>query len=722
MTSSPGPVGSAAQLPHALRGLREGSVVGGYRLVRRMGAGGMGVVWDATDGGGRHVAIKVLHPQVAADPVSRRRLEREAAVLSRVKDERVARILDIEPAPDGDSPAFVVTELVDGPTLQYEVDHEGPYDPAQDAVELADLAHGLVGALAAVHQAGVIHRDLKPSNVMLGAKGPVLIDFGIAQSEDDTRLTRTGQVTGTPGFIPPEMLDGGQPDAEVDRYACVGVILFALTGQAPFGSGPWQTVFRRVYDGTPELGDLPEKWPALAVAFTNALHPRVDRRMRVEDLLTVLDEVADGGTGEWAVKEILGPDALGVDEEETDTGSFPVVHYAGAGPQASSPGQTDAAYGSTGYSAGSGQPSALADSAAASAPSPAPSTASAQSSGYGVYGNSGVLPPAILPGGQYGSVSTPSPQVLASAGSAGGAWAQQHAAQSVQADPKGAMYGGTPVAHAVPSAPSLPSVVAYYGAGGAPSAFTGAEAVSTPSAQSAAYAQNDRWGVGTTGGYGPGVGALGYAAVGQEALPGVLPEWARGPEKCSGLTAAVGVFLLILALMRPFWVMILVALWEVIAGVVGRADDALRWRRLQQGRTDGDTAGQLLRSPWYLLRSLLAAFFTQLVGLLVAGVCFMLASNWIGFDGEGIPHLTLRQTYSRIALMMVGVTACYMLVTWFVPWGKPTRRGSAIMLGRAVPKGWLRVLVGLVVLMLAVLSTILLAQGYLPPMTLSPLR
>jgi len=256
--------------PVTLNKLRAGTLVGGYRLLRRLGAGGMGVVWEATDEGGRHVAMKILHPQIAADPTARRRLDREASVLARVRDTRVARILDIETGDGSLGITFVITELVEGPTLQHEVEHEGVYDLTTDARDLADLAHGLVDSLRAVHSAGVIHRDLKPSNVMLGAQGPVLIDFGIAQVADDVRLTQTGQVTGTPGFIPPEMLDGGEPTADVDWYACAGVLLFTVTGLAPFGSGAWQVVFRRVYAGTPELGDLERTCPALARAFTHA--------------------------------------------------------------------------------------------------------------------------------------------------------------------------------------------------------------------------------------------------------------------------------------------------------------------------------------------------------------------------------------------------------------------------------------------------------------------
>jgi len=294
--------------PVTLSKLRAGTSVGGYRLLRRLGAGGMGVVWEATDEGGRHVAMKILHPQIAADPTARRRLDREASVLARVRDTRVARILDIETGDGSQGITFVITELIEGPTLQHEVEHEGVYDLTTDARDLADLAHGLVDSLRAVHAAGVIHRDLKPSNVMLGAQGPVLIDFGIAQVADDVRLTQTGQVTGTPGFIPPEMLDGGEPNADVDWYACAGVLLFTVTGLAPFGSGAWQVVFRRVYGGTPELGNLEEECPALARAFTAALAPEAENRLSPDGLLEVLDEIAEGGTGQEAVDRLLGPE------------------------------------------------------------------------------------------------------------------------------------------------------------------------------------------------------------------------------------------------------------------------------------------------------------------------------------------------------------------------------------------------------------------------------
>ena len=308
------PTGAASfNTPANVGALHPGSVVGGYELVRRLGEGGMGVVWSARDGGGQRVAIKILHPHIAAEPTSRQRLQREAQVLGRIKDDRVARVLDMEIS-DTDA-CFVVTELVNGPTLQAAVEQEGPYDLETERENYQELAHALVGALQSVHKCGVLHRDLKPANVMLGESGPVLIDFGIAQVSDDSRLTKTGQVTGTPGFISPEMLDGAAPDREADWFACTGVLLFALTGQAPFGEGPWQNVFQRVYNGKPFLGELADTHPDLAQAFTLALAPERGQRLEIGDLLRVIDgEPLSALQGSAAQTEVL-----------SHTASLPVV-------------------------------------------------------------------------------------------------------------------------------------------------------------------------------------------------------------------------------------------------------------------------------------------------------------------------------------------------------------------------------------------------------------
>ncbi|WP_166850633.1 serine/threonine-protein kinase [Isoptericola sp. BMS4] len=233
-------------------GLPAGAEVGGYTVVRALGRGAMGAVYEAVDGGGHAVALKVLHAHVDADPAGRERLRREAAALQRLRHPAVAQVLDAEL----DGPyAFVVTELVDGVTLEDEVDARGPLD----AADLFSLADQLADALEAVHAAGVVHRDLKPSNVMVTAAGPVLIDFGIAQGPGDARTTSTGFVMGTPGYIAPDLLDGGDPAEHTDWWSWAALLAFAATGRSPFGVRPTELVLRRSREGRADLVGLPSR-------------------------------------------------------------------------------------------------------------------------------------------------------------------------------------------------------------------------------------------------------------------------------------------------------------------------------------------------------------------------------------------------------------------------------------------------------------------------------
>ncbi|WP_454296211.1 serine/threonine-protein kinase [Salana multivorans] len=262
----------------------EGDVVGGYTLVRRLGAGGMGAVWEAQDGRGGTVALKLLHPAISADPDARVRLAREVANLNRLRGARVSRVLDAEL--EGDLP-FVVTELIDGLTLEDSVSQEGPFDP----VDLYPLATGLAEAVTAVHRAGLMHRDIKPGNVMVTYSGPVLIDFGIAQLAEDTRLTHTGFVTGTPGYLDPATLSGGELGAEGDWYSFAAVLLFAATGRAPFGRERMEVVLARMTAGTPDVAGLPG---LVASAFTAALARDPAARPAPRELIAILRRWAEG--------------------------------------------------------------------------------------------------------------------------------------------------------------------------------------------------------------------------------------------------------------------------------------------------------------------------------------------------------------------------------------------------------------------------------------------
>ncbi len=733
-----------------LSALRAGSLIGGYRLVRRLGAGGMGVVWEVADGEGNHVAMKILHPQIAADPTARRRLDREASVLARVRHSSVARILDIETGDSdgGSGVTFVITELVDGPTLQYEVDHEGAYDLTTDIRDLSDLAHGLVEALTEVHTAGVIHRDLKPSNVMLGAQGPVLIDFGIAQVADDVRLTQTGQVTGTPGFIPPEMLDGDDPSPGVDWYACAGVLLFAVTGRAPFGSGPWQAVFRRVYAGTPELGNLEGDSPALARAFAAALAPTSKDRLPIEDLLAVIDEIADGGTGEKALAHALGESLA--QEAAVDTGAFNLGYgmlpdpatadsRAAPSPAAQSPASQSPPSSSGRHAAPSAEPAA--PSGRHAAPSPngheatggygavsSASSSPASSASYGVVGDSkpaaspSAPPPSFPPSG-YGSASGEassgtsilSPVEAAPASIAPGAQPATGAQLVTGAQP--VTNGGTGP-HQVAPAASMQAFSPAVQSGPQPPTPAMRSAMVPQAAMQPAPMARPQPPVPTP----PPMAAPTPAAMPQPmarpaVMPGQpasnLPSWAREPDRHPGVVGAIGAFIAAVSFFAPVWMPIVLAVLTLIVGTVGRADDARRWRRLRMGRiSPSDNTRMAAALPWYLLRSLLSTFFAFLLSLVVAVVVFYVATNAQGSTEDISPHGAMRIIVLIIVILEVGV--------WFAPWAASTRRGGALAIETIMPTKMVRIAVAITLVAVAAVF-VLLHLLQLLPVTLSPI-
>lgn len=264
-------------------GLAPGTPIGGYTVVAPLGSGGMGAVYRVVDDGGNVAALKLLHPEVGADPVARARLLREVAALQRLRHPAVARVLDAEV---DSTEAFLVTELVAGDSLDQAVRRDGPLR----AAPLADLADALADALAAVHDAGVVHRDLKPSNVMMTGDGPVLIDFGLARTADDTPLTATTLVAGSPGFLAPELVDGGEPTPAVDWWGWAAVLAFAATGRPPFGTGALGQVLARTRAGNPDLDGLPTRTGAV---LSWALSADPDDRADADAVRAVLREQAE---------------------------------------------------------------------------------------------------------------------------------------------------------------------------------------------------------------------------------------------------------------------------------------------------------------------------------------------------------------------------------------------------------------------------------------------
>ena len=264
---------------------RPREMLGAYELLDQVGEGGMGVVYRAKAPDGQYVALKALRPYIAHDPDARARLRREVASLRRVRAPGVAALLDADV--DGPRP-FLVTEFVSGPPLDKVVANEGRFTDQR----LADLAQGLADALSAIHRAGVIHRDLKPGNVLVGRDGPVLIDFGISHVAEDSRLTMTGLVMGTPGYLSPEMVEGGEVTQAADWWGWAATLAYAASGTPPFGRGQMTVVLDRVLRGQADLRGVDERIRPLLAA---ALSPDPARRPGTQQVLHELRVYAGGG-------------------------------------------------------------------------------------------------------------------------------------------------------------------------------------------------------------------------------------------------------------------------------------------------------------------------------------------------------------------------------------------------------------------------------------------
>jgi hypothetical protein len=227
-----------------------GDRLGPYLLREQLGEGGMGVVYLASDPDGSLVAVKVIRQGVPAEATARHRLAREVATMRRVHSPFIAEVVDADV--EADQP-YIVTRYVAGRTLDDVVAAVGPLT----GTALASLARGLAEGLAAVHAAGVVHRDLKPGNVMLVDGQPVVIDFGIAQALDSTRLTMTGMFMGTPGYLAPEVIEGNASGPASDVHSWAATVAYAATGKPPFGTGQFETIFYRIVHGQPELDCMP---------------------------------------------------------------------------------------------------------------------------------------------------------------------------------------------------------------------------------------------------------------------------------------------------------------------------------------------------------------------------------------------------------------------------------------------------------------------------------
>ncbi|WDZ89983.1 serine/threonine-protein kinase [Nocardiopsis sp. HUAS JQ3] len=333
MSAAPSPMhpGSAPPpLPPGVRPLAsdEPRRVGPFRVVGRIGSGGMGVVYAALDDADRRVAVKCVHRVYAADGGFRERFAREVALLRRVRAACVPGFLGADTRAEV---PWLATEYVPGPTLDARVRAHGPLTGAA----LTAFALGVAEALTAIHGAGVVHRDLKPGNVILSPRGPRVLDFGIARTVDGTALTRTGGLVGTPGWTSPEQYAGGEATDRSDMFAWGGLTAFAATGRNPFGAGGTDTLVPRVLAEPPDLEGLPGALRALVErALDKDPARRPDAAAALRETAALL-RAAPGGAG---ASGATGAQAGGPTAGAAPAGAFAAAAPGSGVPPAGAPG------------------------------------------------------------------------------------------------------------------------------------------------------------------------------------------------------------------------------------------------------------------------------------------------------------------------------------------------------------------------------------------------
>ncbi len=603
--------------------------LGPYRLREQLGEGGMGVVYLASDPGDRLVAIKVLRQGVPAEATARRRLAREVETMQRVHSPFVAEVVDADVE---NSPPYIVTRYVAGRTLEDVVTQDGPLTgPA-----LARLCRGLAAALAAVHSAGVVHRDLKPANVMLVDGEPVVIDFGIAQAPDSTRLTMTGMFMGTPGYLAPEVIEGRASGTASDVHSWAATIAFAATGRPPFGTGQFEAVFYRIVHGQPELDGMPA--PLLPVVLS-ALARDPSRRPSADDLTA---RVA-GLSPETLVPSAAGAAAAAVSAANRSAANGPAANGSAATPAAAAD--------------GAGHVSPLVAGAAAA----------------------GVAAAAEAGPARTAMDLSPQPHVSGLAAQAAPAWpgTRPIAVQPGQDDFADLL---TPVRYesangngfgAAQDAPPMPGQ------------FTGA---AWPAGQWPGSPGQYPQGQYPPGQYPPGQfgGQLQPAIAGGPA--GAVPR--AGAVPAAGTGAAPGRLLLVLATVA---VLVAVSVLLPVAGVAAAlavvallraADVTTRWlgrRRSRQGPRRGDAVSATAFYPWAVCRSVLGMVVLAPFAVLCAAVVALLTVL-----ATGPTELPRAVAYAAGALVACyclgpGSRACRQPLSSF--YGRVTRSGPAALIG-----------------------------------------
>ncbi|WP_248965489.1 serine/threonine-protein kinase [Sphaerisporangium perillae] len=277
--------------------------LGPFRLIGRLGEGGQGVVYLGQNDAGERAAVKLLHVKFTGDLTARSRFARELKAAERVASFCTARVISADL--DGDTP-YIASEYIEGWSLREAVEAGGPMSGSA----LERLAIGTATALTAIHHAGIVHRDFKPDNVLMAADGPRVVDFGIARILDSTG-TITSRAVGTPAYMAPEQISGGEVGPAADVFAWGSTIAFAATGSAPFGGTSIAVVLNRVLNHEADLSTMPEPLRGVVRACLNkspGARPTADRV-----LLRLLGhaEAADASTAVLSQgAEVAGGDTM----------------------------------------------------------------------------------------------------------------------------------------------------------------------------------------------------------------------------------------------------------------------------------------------------------------------------------------------------------------------------------------------------------------------------
>lgn len=252
--------------------------LGPFSLVGRLGEGGQGVVYLGRDADGVRVAVKLLHVKFSGDLTARSRFARELKAAERVSSFCTARVVQADL--DGDTP-YIASEYIEGRSLRETVEAGGPLRGSA----LERLAVGTATALTAIHHAGIVHRDFKPDNVLMAADGARVVDFGIARILDSTG-TITSRAVGTPAYMAPEQISGGEVGPAADVFAWGATVAFAATGVVPFGGNSIAAVLNRVLNDEADLSGLPE--PLRGVVRAGLVKEPAERPTSDEILLRLL--------------------------------------------------------------------------------------------------------------------------------------------------------------------------------------------------------------------------------------------------------------------------------------------------------------------------------------------------------------------------------------------------------------------------------------------------